>query len=55
MKCNDICDFISKLLKNVCRDVQLEPNLLPLTGERFDLKSVKIGDDCRPDIRARDF
>ncbi|XP_057302766.1 uncharacterized protein LOC130636933 [Hydractinia symbiolongicarpus] len=52
---NDIRDLTSKLLKDVCHDVQLEPNLLPLTGERFDLKSVKTGDDCRPDIRARDF
>lgn len=52
---NDIRDLTSKLLKDVCHDVQLEPNLLPLTGERFDLKSVKTGDDYRPDIRARDF
>ena len=52
---NVIRDFTAKMLNEVCHDVEVEPALLSLTGERYDHKTAKTGDECRPDIRARDF
>ena len=43
------------MLNEVCHDVEVEPELLSLTGESYDHKTEKTGDECRPDIRARGF
>ena len=32
---NDWPDLTAKLLNNVCNDVEIEPKLLPVTGEIF--------------------
>ena len=52
---NVIRDFTAKMLNEVCHDVEVEPALLSLTGESYDHKTAKTGDECRPDIRARGF
>ena len=52
---NVIRDFTAKMLNEVCHDVEVEPALLFLTGESYDHKTAKTGDECRPDIRARGF
>ena len=50
-----IRDFTAKMLNEVCHDVEVEPELLSLTGEGYHHKAAKTGDECRPDIHARGF
>ena len=49
-----IRNFNADLLKKVCNDVQVEPQLQPLNGEQVSSGSV-TGDEARLDIRARGF
>ena len=51
---NEIRNFNADLLKKVCNDVQVEPQLQPLNGEQVSNGSV-TGDEARLDIRARGF
>ena len=32
----DFCDLTANLLTEVCKDVDIEPQLLPVTGETFE-------------------
>ena len=43
------------MLGEICKDVAIEPVLLPLTGEKMQKKSAKIGDEVRLDVRALGF
>ena len=52
MRHNNVRDFEANLLSKVCTDVQKEPSLQPLTGERIAGHSEE---GARPDIRARGF
>ena len=45
----------ASLLSEVCKDVAIEPRLLPVTGETFELRSTNIEDDARLDVKARGF
>ena len=45
----------ASLLSRVCKDVAIEPSLLPVTGEEFVLRSANIEDDSRLDVKARGF
>jgi hypothetical protein len=40
-------------MSEVCKDVQWEPQLLPLRGETFDLCSTNTAAEARLDISAR--
>ena len=51
---DDVKDTIAKLLDQTCRDVEVEPPLTPLTGERLG-NQAKSGDEARLDIAARGF
>ena len=51
---DEIRNFNADLLKKVCYDVQVEPQLQPLNGEQVSNGSV-TGDEARLDIRARGF
>ena len=51
---DDVKDTIAKLLDKTCIDVEVEPPLTPLTGERLG-NQVKSGDEARLDIAARGF
>ena len=51
---DEIGIFNADLLKRVCSDVQVEPQLQPLNGEQVSSGSV-TGDEARLDIRARGF
>jgi len=51
---NEIRDILAKLLDEVCRDVEIEPPLLPLTGETLN-KTSNNTDEARLDFSARDF
>ena len=52
---NDIRDLTAKMLSEICKDVEVEPPLINLTGETYEHKTAKTGEECRPDIRARGF
>ena len=55
MRHNEIRDITSELLNAVCNDVETEPKLNPLTGERFIKKSTNTEDEARLDVSARGF
>ena len=42
-------------LTEVCKDVRVEPQLQPLSGERFSEMTANKSDQARVDISARDF
>ena len=50
---NQIVILEAPFLREVCYDVQIEPKLLPLTGETFKLKSASTRPDARSDLSAR--
>ena len=50
MRHNNIRDFEADILSKIVNDVELEPELQPVSGEIFNGLS---GDSARPDIRAR--
>ena len=53
---NDLAEEIADRMKDAgCRDVMLEPDLIPVDGEAFELKTANKQDDARSDIRAEGF
>ena len=52
---HDVKNLEASLLSRVCKDVAIEPSLLPVTGEEFVLRSANIEDDSRLDVKARNF
>ena len=52
---NNIRDFTAKLLTEVCPNVEIEPALQPLTGERLAFRTAISGDEARLDVRAQGF
>ena len=52
---NLIRDFTADCLCEVCVDVETEPALQPLSGERFRYSTGCTNDSDRPDVRARGF
>ena len=52
---NSIRDVTAKLLHEVCREVQLEPPLQPLTGEELYESSAITTNEARCDVSARGF
>ena len=49
---NEVRDTEAELLREVCRDVQIEPALIPLSGQQFS-RSSNHSDLARLDISAR--
>ena len=47
---NSLRDLTANILKEVCKDVSVEPPILSLTGERFVNKTTRTGDEAKPDI-----
>ena len=52
---NDICDITANWLSEVCRNVERELPLLPLTGENIVPLSANRRDDARADVHATGF
>jgi len=52
---DEVRDIVAEALRDVCRDVEIEPVLMSLSGERLHGKSAKREDDARVDIRALGF
>ena len=48
-------DLTAKLLSEVCHDVQVEPTLLQLIGERMKHRTAIETNEARLGIRARGF
>ena len=48
-------NFLAGFLKTVCSDVEVEPQLQELEGEKFTRSSTLTGDQAIPDIKARGF
>ena len=51
MRHNNIRDFQANLLTKVCKDVEIEPPLQPVTEERLTASTL-IGDEARPVTNA---
>ena len=49
---NELKDFTTKIMSEVCHDVRLEPHLQPLTGESFTLATANTEDAARLNISA---
>ena len=52
---DNIRDLLTVCLNKVCTDVQAEPHLIPLSNEKFTLKSANKSDEARLDIKAKGF
>ena len=52
---NALRDFLADAIKSTQNDVEVEPQLQPLDNEQFQHHSTLVGDNARPDIRARGF
>ena len=48
-------DLLTNLIDMVCVDVEAEPHLIPVTGERMQLRTANTNDDSRLDIKAKGF
>ena len=51
---DELRDIFGNLLGEVCKDVAVEPALIPITGEFFPPSTI-TGDDARLDVSARGF
>ena len=52
---NNLRDITSKLLSEVCKDVEVEPLLTTLTGEAFQQRTAKWQDGAKLDVSANSF
>ena len=52
---NDVRDTLAGILKEVAKDVNLEPALTPLSGEQFKKRATTREDEARCDVAARDI
>ena len=48
---NDLRDLNANLLTEVCKDVDIEPHLLPVTGETFDNRTANTSNEARVNIK----
>ena len=52
---NEVRDITGEMLNEVCKDVTLEPELIPLTGEKLKYKTSNTDERARTDLSARNF
>ena len=50
---NDLRDLTANMLSEVCKDVEIEPRLTPLTGEVLGSRTTNTTNEARLGIRAR--
>lgn len=55
MRHDEVRDLTAKMLKEVCHDVTIEPQLLRLEGEQLVYLTANVSNDARVDISARGF
>ena len=54
MRHNSLRDTTAELLRQVCKDVEPEPQLLPVAGVQLP-NGTNIADEARLDVSARSF
>ena len=52
---DEIRDIQASLLEEICKDVEREPHLQPLSGENLAGRSANTSDEARLDVKARGF
>ena len=52
---NDLRVLIANLLTQVWRDVDIEPQLLPVKGETFEDRTANTSKEAKFDIKQRGF
>ena len=52
---NEIVYFTADCLSEINKNVEVEPLLAPLTGEKFDTKSANLSDEARLDVVTQGF
>ena len=52
---NEVRNITGEMLQEVCHDVEIEPRLSNLMGEKFKHKTANMSDDARVDVAARGF
>ena len=52
---NDLRDLTAYLLTEVCKDVDIEPQLLPVIGETFDNRTANTSNEAGVDIKSGEF
>ena len=52
---DDIRNLLTSLLSKVCKDVEIEPHLLPIDNKVFNLRSTVTSPEARLDINAGSF
>ena len=49
---NDLRDLNAKMLSQVCKDIEIQPKLTPITGEELDSRTANITNETRFDFRT---
>ena len=49
---NDLIDLTANMLSKVCKEIEIEPKLTPLTGEKLDNRTANTTNEARLDIEA---
>ena len=52
---DNLRDLLTHLLSKICKDVEAEPHLTPVTTEQMSLKTANTRDEARLDIKAIRF
>ena len=52
---NDLRDPTARIVSEVCKDIDIEPKLLPLFGEELHGRTTNQSNDASLDIRAQGF
>jgi hypothetical protein len=52
---DEVRDILANSMRTVLRDVEVEPHLLPLSGEVISPATTNRDDKARSDIRAKGF
>ena len=52
---NDLRDLTANLLTEVCKDVDIEPQLLPVTDETFENRTTNTSNEGKVDMKRRGF
>ena len=52
---NDPRDLTANLMTEVCKDVDIEPQLLPVMGETFENRTANTSNEASVDKKSRGF
>ena len=52
---DNLRDIFTNLLSKICKDVEVEPHLMPVTNETFGFRTTNTSPEARLDIKANGF